>query len=318
MELSNLPNDPRLDLAYRYPFLKEAKELVSELGLGFDHKLLEAGRLRLEAALSESRMGFHSANLRDLKYAYLMSYIYARMLVSALGSRSLIARYADAESRRAAAALRAESDENLMRVAEELDSRISALDSLFSIRFERYLKCMPESKSFSLSMQELGNGYVRINRNTAIGLLRVMIKREVAKGLPIPKKELPSEAISYSEKVRFRETTERPALPGSEKRYAWIEKLLSTPIPDVRHRVVNLILAPYLTNIRKLAEEEAAATIINYIERCKELEPNTRINESYIRYQCRYSKRKGMRPLSFEKAKELLGSMIEIDMGVSK
>ena len=93
--------------------------------------------------------------------------------------------------------------------------------------------------------------------------------------------------------------------------YAWIERLLTIPIPDVRHRTVNLILAPYLMNVRKLEEDDAVKAISDYIERCKLVNPNTNVNESYIRYQCRYSKTKGMRPLAASRAKELLAEMIE-------
>ncbi len=92
---------------------------------------------------------------------------------------------------------------------------------------------------------------------------------------------------------------------------SWIEKLLTTPIPDVRHRTVNLILAPYMMNVRKLDEDAAVKVISEYIDRCKLVNPSTNVNESYIRYQCRYSKTKGMRPLAASRAKELLAEMIE-------
>ena len=42
----------------------------------------------------------------------------------------------------------------------------------------------------------------------------------------------------------------------------WIEKLLDTPIDDYRKNAVNLILAPYLINVRKLSYD-AALNIIN-------------------------------------------------------
>ena len=58
-------------------------------------------------------------------------------------------------------------------------------------------------------------------------------------------------------------------------------------------------------------EVEQAVKIINeYIEKCKEIDPSTKINESYIRYQCSYAKRRGLKPLSLDRAKELLGNTI--------
>lgn len=308
-----IPDDPRLDLAYKYPFLKDAKELVSKINPGFDPKFMEQGRIRVEEALSEKRIGFQKANLRDLKYAYLMSYIYARMLVSALNSRSSILRYVDAESKRAADALKNDDPENLIRIANELNSGISKENGGFSMRFEKYLEYAPQTRSFALPMQELDKGIVSMNENITIGIIRRIIRQEIAKSLPIPKKELPREILEYSKRIKLPEIAIAVQNPNAEKRYAWIEKLLSMPIGDVRHRTVNLILAPYLTNIRGMSEADAAKVIINYIERCREIEPSTKINESYIRYQCKYSKNKGMRPLSFEKAKELLGGAINIE-----
>jgi len=49
------------------------------------------------------------------------------------------------------------------------------------------------------------------------------------------------------------------------------------------------------------------------LKNVKELNPNTRVGESYIAYQVRYAKRKGLKPLSLNRAKELLGGIINFD-----
>ena len=46
-------------------------------------------------------------------------------------------------------------------------------------------------------------------------------------------------------------------------------------------------------------------------EKCKIIDPNTKITDSYIRYQCGYAKKRGLKPLSFKRAKELLGDFLE-------
>jgi hypothetical protein len=51
----------------------------------------------------------------------------------------------------------------------------------------------------------------------------------------------------------------------------WIEKLLETPIYDYRKNAVNLILAPYLINIRKLSYENALNIIDNWLTECGKL-----------------------------------------------
>ncbi|MCL5106367.1 MAG: DNA primase noncatalytic subunit PriX [Candidatus Marsarchaeota archaeon] len=73
------------------------------------------------------------------------------------------------------------------------------------------------------------------------------------------------------------------------------------------------IAAPYFVTVRKFSEEKAFMLISGYIEKCKELEGNTKINDAYIRYQCRYAKGKKMRPLAFEKSKDLLKDVIDLD-----
>ena len=273
---------------------------------------MEQGRLRLEEALSSKRIPFHETGMTSLKYAYLMSYVYARMLVSALSDRRLILAYANAEARRSTESLSAEGTDGMVRMAAILGIQLSYDGESFSMGFESYLRSSPNSKSFSLLFQDLSEGKVYFGIRVAMGLLRKAISTEIGKNLPIPKKSLPAAVIEYSKTVSIPEEklTEMPA--SSEGKYLWIEKLLSTPIPDVRHRTVNLILAPYFVNVLKIGEREATNAIIKYIEKCKELEPNTKVDASYIRYQCRYSKNKRMKPLSEEKARELLGGMVSI------
>ena len=58
--------------------------------------------------------------------------------------------------------------------------------------------------------------------------------------------------------------------------------------------------------------EQAVEIIKKYIDECKQLNPNTDVSETYIRYQCNYAKNKGMRPLSLSKARELLGEYVDL------
>ena len=48
----------------------------------------------------------------------------------------------------------------------------------------------------------------------------------------------------------------------------WIEVLLKTPLEDYRKTIVNLVLAPYLVNIRQLKYEIAFKIIKNWLELC--------------------------------------------------
>jgi hypothetical protein len=48
----------------------------------------------------------------------------------------------------------------------------------------------------------------------------------------------------------------------------WIESLLKTPLDDYRKTIVNLVLAPYLMNIRQLQYDEAFTIIKSWLELC--------------------------------------------------
>ena len=304
-------DEERLDRAYKYPFLKESKKIVQEANPPFSQKHMEEGRSRVEKALFEKKISFYKTNIRDIKYAHLMSYVYARMLISAIGRKGEVMRYADAESKRSAEALKEDGKKGILMMSSELGGNITCDAGNFYMPFEEYLKYAPDNSAFALSLQELDRGRVIMGERLAIGILRRIIRKEIMKNLPISRKELPKEIIECALKIKLPEIKLEGTADAPEK-YRWIEKLLATPIPDIRHRTVNLVLAPYLTNVRKMSEEDAVKTITDYINRCKEIEPNTNVNESYIRYQCRYAKIKGMRPLSMENAKELYGGFIDI------
>ncbi len=298
-----------LDFSYKYPFSKEAKELIGSFNARFEDKYLAEGKIRLEEALNSGSIKFIRTNLGSVKKAYLFSYVYARMLASALNSRSLLSRYIGAEGERAVGAM-LDNPEEIPIVASALKVGLNRSDGGFSLKFTEFLK-YADGAGLSLIKQQLEGGIVYMGNEVAAKLLGGAVKAEVGKNLPIKMNMLPKEVISAAASVNL--PLRRSILPVADSgRYAWVEKLLSAPIGDVRHRAVNLILAPYMVNVKGLGEEESVRAIMDYISRCKEIDPNTNVNESYIRYQCRYAKGKGMRPLSLEKAKELLGGQIDL------
>ena len=48
----------------------------------------------------------------------------------------------------------------------------------------------------------------------------------------------------------------------------WIEKLLETPISDFRKNATNLILAPYLVNIKKLSYQQSFDILTEWLQKC--------------------------------------------------
>ncbi len=304
-------DEAKLDFAYKYPFSGEAREIVSGMQAGFDAKALAAGRGRVQEAIDKN-MSFVRIQISGIRLAHLTSYVYARMVVSALKSAGALNRYAESEAHRSAEALLEGDDTELLRVSDELGLHMKKREGVFSMAFGEYVSGMPRQERFSLAKQLLQSGAVRMSRETAIGFVENSMRKEILKGLPIPAKDLPKDVAEQARTVKLPVVRTSGAGRDPGARYRWIEKLLENPIPDVRHRTVNLILAPYFTNVKGLPEDDAVKAVAEYIDRCRLVNPDTKINDTYIRYQCRYSKERGMRPLSLERAKELIGAYVEL------
>jgi hypothetical protein len=87
--------------------------------------------------------------------------------------------------------------------------------------------------------------------------------------------------------------------------YNWIEQLLQTPIEDYRKLVLDLVLAPYLINLRQLSFDESYNIISSWLNKCNEFIPldNYRNFEYRIRYELNKAINKGIGPMSIEKIK---------------
>jgi hypothetical protein len=313
-----MDENARLDMAYRYPFSKAAKEVVATQPNQVVRKYLDRAKEHIDQAVNTG-LTYTDVRLSFSKLDYVMTYLYSRMVLSALKDKNLIRTYAKAEGARSAEAADSKGVDELIRVSNELDLAIgrrfgSKADAgEFAIRFEKYILNAPYKKEYELVNQKLGGGAVILKEKGMKGLLAEAARREIMKGLPIKANELPTEVTEYCKGVKIKiKGSEDASSKKSLASEGWIEQLLKTPIPDVRHRTVNLILAPYLVNSKGLEVEQAVKIIVEYIERCKEIEPNTKVNERYIEYQCSYAKRRGLKPLSRDKARELLQGSIDL------
>lgn len=316
----------RLNFAYKYPFSNEAKEIVQGQPNEISMKYLELSGRHVEVATNNG-LQYSDIRLNSVKLDYVMAYLYSRMVLSAAKRQDLIRLYALAEAARSGESLQLAGNDELIAVAAQLDIRITGTfdnrkdrDGIeeMSIGFIDYLKYAPKLPNFDLVNQKLSGGVVLVNRNGMVKVIEQAIAKSIMKDLPIKSSELPKEVVEYSKNLKFKAAIKiqqpRPG-KGTEE---WIERLLQTPIADVRHRTVNLILAPYLVNTKGYEVDQAMKIISDYIERCKQIDPNTKINDRYIQYQCSYAKRRGLKPLSLERAKELLGSQVELEVTTAK
>lgn len=299
--------DSAIDFAYKYPFSKEAREVISAAG-ALDRRMLTAGKVRLEEDLNSESPGYGKVNMAEAKKAYVLSYVYSRMLISAVNNRTHIEKYVSAESTRVRKALEDETLPNIMKLASQLGLDLSYSNERFVVRFTAFLHV---AGRMELVRQELDKGLVYLPKEEALDALENAAAAEIRKKLPIPAGDLPTEVIAEAKTLKLPKID--TGVEIREGSYRWIERLLANPIADVRHRTVNLVLAPYLTNVKGLSEEDAAKVILDYIERCKLINPDTKVNSSYVKYQCKYAKAKGMKPLSRERAKELYRGVLDLE-----
>lgn len=293
-----------IEFAYKYPFTEEAKALVGEAPATGGAAQLRTAKARIEEALEKGKLEYR--DIRSGQIDSICSYAYARLLVSTI-PYYMIEAYAIAEAKRSAAALSSDTEHNILRVAQELGISVTH-NKDFRISLSTFLASASGMQEYPLVNQRLSKGTVALEKHELCGIMVAPMAARIRKGLPILRKEIPQKIIDYSKELKLPSGEERTGA-RTQKSEDWIERLLRNPIPDVRQRVVYLVLAPYLVNVKKLEVEEAYKIILNYIDRCRAIDPNTRITNAQIRYHCNYAKAKGRRPLSERKAEELLSSV---------
>jgi hypothetical protein len=101
----------------------------------------------------------------------------------------------------------------------------------------------------------------------------------------------------------FTNMQRNPTVSYQDNTIPWIEKLLQTPINDYRKNAVNLILAPYLINIKKLSYDTALNIINTWLSRCGELRQLDQDFNYLVRYALKYCAKNGNRPLKLETLK---------------
>ncbi|MFH8119348.1 MAG: DNA primase noncatalytic subunit PriX [Candidatus Aenigmatarchaeota archaeon] len=149
-----------------------------------------------------------------------------------------------------------------------------------------------------------------------------------AKDVVLPDKiehwQIPEELLYYvySEYIKKQETKiVKPIIKTANKtEIKWIEQILSRTFSDGRKRLIDLVVLPYLINIKGLDEEQATGLCYNWALKSHEIEP-IRINKRslsensllrYIKTKARYVARKGLKPLSKNNLMEWFSDVDEI------
>ena len=89
-----------------------------------------------------------------------------------------------------------------------------------------------------------------------------------------------------------------------EGKINWIELLLRTPLEDYRKTIVNLILAPYLINIRQLEYQDAFTIIKGWLDLCASSRQLYFVADSLTGNALATASKMGYKPMRFDTLKQ--------------
>ena len=190
--------------AAKYPFLKEASVIAEENGADIESLISSEsysvarnrGLERVLDALEDSEVSYHSLMSEFDCLMEIMSYPYARMLVSSVNDRYLNRRYALAESVRMNGLLIQDDNQTVAHVAGELKVNAVADDNGLRMHFSDYLKFSSriKSKDWKLINTEVEDGYVILSPKKFDRVLQNALQDRIESELPL---SLPETFASY-------------------------------------------------------------------------------------------------------------------------
>lgn len=201
--------------AARYPFLRESAEFAEANHADLDalitspsyQKARERGRQRVMDSLEKNEVSYTPLMSDYDRLIEVMSYPYARMLVSQVGDRFLTKRYALSEAVRMNKLLSGESHDTLLAVSEELGVKSTAdADRIVHMKFTDYLMLSSRLKSidWKLINSDIHHGIVRLPQEKFSRLMQNALQDKIESELPLM---TPDEYRKYltndTEAIRF-------------------------------------------------------------------------------------------------------------------
>ena len=192
----------------RYPFLNSARQFAADNGIELDALLTsegfsdarERGARRVEDAIVNNEVSYNPLRNDAEAAMEIMSYPYARILVSALNDKFLTRRYALAEAVRMNKLLGQEGHAAIIMIAQELDVHartVMAKDGSteLEMHFSDYLRLSSRIKStdWKLVNTEIRKGYVRLSQERFDRVMQNALQDRIESELPM---KLPDEMIA--------------------------------------------------------------------------------------------------------------------------
>lgn len=291
------PETALSDLELRYPFAPKSREFFESIPI--EERLTSAEVVkqtegRLMSALGRGRYEPHLSDLIEFS-----SFFAAALVASQDGY--LVAKFARSEGERAKLFFLRESPKSKVAAMEGCFSTAlelledTARGSRYSMDFQDYLSLatryeLTKQPRWKLSRQALRDGKVFMSDNLLNDFFGDCAEQAVAAGArnlrkaSFPKQlaEVRNVVMRY---VPAQKTTQR-------KGYSYVDGLLEHPVSDGRHRLVWMVLAPYLVNVKRLEEAEAIERIRAFVSVAGETADMRR----FVEYNVKRARRNGLLP----------------------
>jgi len=283
-------------LELRYPFAPRSRKFFESIpieeGLA-SREVVGQAENRLLSALGRLKYDPHISEVIEFS-----SFFAAALVASQDGF--LTTRFSEKEAERAKEFFVKEGAKEKAMVMSECFGVVLELAEdggriRYSTPFESYLVVavryeLNKTPRWKLSRQALTGGRILMSGNLLNDLFGDCAKGAIAEGVrnlrrgifPRQLQDIRAAAMRYVPVQR----------PRTGKGYLYVEDLLAHPVSDGRHRLVWLVLAPYLINVKKLENDEAIERIRAFVSVAGE----TRDMKRFVEYNVRRARRNGLLP----------------------
>ena len=292
------------DLELRYPFAPRSRNFFESIpveeGLA-SREVVGQTESRLLSSLGRAKYEPHMSELVEF------SSFFAAALVASQDP-VLTSRFSKKEGERAKEFFLREEPKAKAEIMGECFGTAPSLVEVadgragYSMPFERYLSLvskyeLTKNPKWKLARQELDSGTVYMSDNMLNDLFGDSALAAIAEGVRnLRRGQFPRQLLGV--KVDVMQYVPSPK-PRTNKGYLYVEDLLAHPVSDGRHRLVWLVLAPYLVNVKKLDDETAIERIRAFVAAAGE----TSAMKRFVEYNVRRARRNGLLPPTFSTLK---------------
>ena len=311
----------------RYPFAPGVERYLRDSGFSLDDiadpktnsragDILARARERILEALEKKPSEIRYED----RFVEILSFIVAMIMVKSASSTFLERAFSRAEGTRSREAFMGEEVGAMCTIMNNLfDLRMEVVEKLpwraseemrmklqLRVPAERYLEVMAglqllDNPRLALVNNTLQQGYVYLAKDRLVDIVQDQFSVFIFQRFKRMEKpvRLPPAMQAIMDEVVPK--LPKPRAFQDSGQYRYIEKILESPIMDGRHRILWLVLPPYLINVKKLSDEEAFEVIMKYMQKCGWHETNA---ERLVRYNINRAKRIGLKPPRLERLAE--------------